>query len=91
MQFASGVNSGELKSMRDSVSTWSAQGSEVMSTAGPSQPTTSKAFVSQPTASRSVIGPSRGPTIGPSRVSVLSRCMQLPVYVGLMTEEAGQG
>lgn len=71
MQFASGVNSGELKSMRDSVSTWSAQGSEVTSTAGPSQPTTSKAFVSQPTASRSVIGPSRGPTIGPSRVSVI--------------------
>lgn len=60
-QFASGVDSKELKSMRDSVSSWSAQGSEVKSTAGPSQPT------------RSMVGPSRGPAIGPARVSIQTR------------------
>lgn len=60
-QFASGLDSKELKSMRDSVSSWSAEGSELKSKAGPSQPT------------RDIVGPSRGPAIGPVRVSQTKR------------------
>ena len=46
--------------MRDSVSQWSSQGSEVKSAASPSQPGPSTS---------GVVGPTIGPSIGPARVS----------------------